>query len=83
MNEAIKLGITNGPVLHEIALSWLELGSMKQVLEALQCLIKSKIATSTAADKLRFFKSMALKLKDKTPDDVEVIQEVLRAVKGV
>mmetsp|Transcript_26242 Transcript_26242/g.32824 ORF Transcript_26242/g.32824 Transcript_26242/m.32824 type:complete len:119 (-) Transcript_26242:258-614(-) len=48
MNEAIKLGITNAPVLHEIALSWLELGGMKQVLEALTALIKSRIATCTA-----------------------------------
>lgn len=35
MNESIKLGISNTDVLHEIAISWLELGQMKQVLEAL------------------------------------------------
>jgi len=83
MNEAIKLGISNASVLHEIALSWLELGQMKQVLEALKSLIKSRISTCTVADKVRYFKSLMMKLKDTTPDDAEIIQNVLRSVKGM
>jgi len=73
MNEAIKLGISNADVLHEIAISWLELGQMKQVLEALLSLIKSRISSCTVPDKLRFFKQLMMRLKDKTPEDVDLI----------
>ena len=36
MNEAIKLGLPNGKVLHEIAMTWLELSRTKEFKEALE-----------------------------------------------
>ena len=55
---------------------------MKQVLEALDSLVRIKVKTCTVPDKVRFFKQMMLKLKDKTPQDTAVIKEVLRQVKN-
>ena len=46
MNEALKLGLTNGAVMHEIVLSWLELGCHSTVYEALNATIKVKSASS-------------------------------------
>lgn len=42
MNEAVKLGLTNGTVMQEISWCWLELGCMKQCKEALEWSIKAK-----------------------------------------
>ena len=56
MNEAIKLGLTNGDVMLEISMSWLDLGCYRQVLEALESTIRVKAATCASADKARILK---------------------------
>ena len=81
MNEAVKLGLANGDVLQEITLSWLDLGCDKQVFEALESTIKVKLTGCTNADKARFLKQCALKLKGRTHEDTEVVQQVLQQVK--
>ena len=53
VNEAIKLGLNNSAVLHEIALTWLDLGCNKQVLEALEASLKVKAMAINNSDKLR------------------------------
>ena len=70
MNEAVKLGLTNGDVMSEIALSWLDLGCNAQMYEALESTIKVKAMNSSGnAEKLRFLKQCSLKLKGKTPEN--------------
>ena len=49
MNEAVKLGLTNGDVMHEISFSWLELGCMRQCKEALEWTIKVKSDANPSA----------------------------------
>lgn len=56
MNEAIKLGLTNGDVMLEIAMSWQDLGCYRQALEALENTIRVKTATCASADKARILK---------------------------
>ena len=73
MNEAIKLGLNNGEVLHEIALTWLDLNCYKQLLEAMENTIRVKCATINNVDKVRQLKQLALKLKNKTAEDEDVI----------
>ena len=75
MNEAVKLGLTNGDVMAEIALSWLDLGCNSQTYEALESTIKVKAMNSSGnAEKLRFLKQCSLKIKGKTPEnDMQVI----------
>ena len=73
MNEAIKLGLTNGDVMLEIAMSWLDLGCYRQVLEALESTIRVKAATCASADKARILKQCQQRLKDKTEADEEEI----------
>ena len=77
MNEAVKLELANGEVMHEIALSWLDLGCYKQVLEALESTIRIKATNCNNVEKSRFLKQCGLKLKGKTAEDTEVIQLVL------
>ena len=73
MNEAIKLGLTNGDVMLEIAMSWLDLGCYRQVLEALESTIRVKAASAASADKARILKQCQQRLKDKTEADEEDI----------
>lgn len=77
MNEAIKLGLNNAEVLHEIALTWLDLNCYKQLLETMENTIRVKCATINNVDKVRQLKQLAMKLKNKTAEDEEVIQQVL------
>lgn len=56
MNEAVKLELANGEVMHEIALSWLDLGCYKQVLEALESTIRIKATNCNNVEKARFLK---------------------------
>ena len=74
MNEAIKLGLTNGDVMLEIAMSWLDLGCYRQVLEALESTIRVKAATCANAEKARALKQCGLRLKGKTEADEDEIQ---------
>ena len=84
MNEALKLGLNNAEVLHEISLTWLDLGCYKQVLESLESTIRAKAsAVSAQPEKLRQLKQCAMKLKGKTSDDQEVIQQVLMQIKDI
>ena len=83
MNEAIKLGLTNGDVMLEIAMSWLDLGCYRQVLEALESTIRVKAASAASADKARILKQCQQRLKDKTEADEEDIQAVLADVREV
>lgn len=78
MNEAVKLGLANGEVMYEIALSWSDLECYKQVLEALENTIRIKAANCKDAELLRLYKQCALKLKGKTETDTETIINVLK-----
>lgn len=74
MNEAIKLGLMNGDVVMEIAFTLHELGSVKEMLEALRATIKVKMATCNNVEKARKLKQCAMNLKDKSEADVDDLE---------
>ena len=83
MNEAIKLGLSNGQTLIEICEAWLELGCMRQALETLDATIRVRAANCTVAEKSRALKQLAMRLKDKTEADVDLIRQVFDEVSQI
>ena len=80
MNEAIKLGLSSCEVLHEIALTWLDLSCNKQAMEAMEGAIKVKATEVNNSDKVRQCKQLALKVKNRlasSETDLDSFNEVL------